>query len=86
HYKSYAKGTAPEFALFLRVAGINHTRDGMAVDQFDAVTALVKWVVCGQAPDNIIATARGVGNPRGLVNTELLQDYVPDRTRTLCPY
>ncbi|EML9014614.1 tannase/feruloyl esterase family alpha/beta hydrolase, partial [Acinetobacter baumannii] len=81
-----AKGTAPEFARFFRVPGMNHTRDGIATDQFDALTALVNWVEYGQAPDKIIATARGAGNPSGQVNTELPQDWAPDRTRPLCPY
>ncbi|MDR9623878.1 tannase/feruloyl esterase family alpha/beta hydrolase [Acinetobacter baumannii] len=86
HYKNDAKGTASEFARFFRVPGMNHTRDGIATDQFDALTALVNWVEYGQAPDKIIATARGAGNPSGQVNTELPQDWAPDRTRPLCPY
>ena len=36
-----------------------------STDQFDAISLLVKWVEQGQAPDQIIASARGAGNAGG---------------------
>jgi feruloyl esterase len=65
---------------------MNHSRGGIATDQFDALTALVNWVEYGQAPDKIIASARGVGNASGVINTELPTDWSATRTRPLCPY
>lgn len=74
------------FVRFFRVPGMNHTSAGIATDQFDALTALVRWVEYGEKPDQIIATARGTGNASGVINTELPSDWSPDRTRPLCPY
>lgn len=70
---------------FFRVPGMGHSRGGPATDQFDGLTALVNWVEKGQAPDRIIATARGSGNAGG-VNAEVPADWAANRTRPLCPY
>ena len=35
---------------------MTHCSDGLALDKFDALTALVDWVEKGKAPDRIIAT------------------------------
>ncbi|WP_427912283.1 tannase/feruloyl esterase family alpha/beta hydrolase [Ramlibacter sp. MMS24-I3-19] len=78
-------GSASSFARFYRVPGMGHSRGGPATDQFDALTALVNWVENGQAPDRIVATARGAGNPGG-VNAEVPADWAPNRSRPLCPY
>lgn len=78
-------GHAADFARFYRVPGMGHSRGGPATDQFDALTALVNWVEKGQAPDRIVATARGAGNPGG-VNTELPADWSANRSRPLCPH
>ena len=78
-------GRASDFARFYRVPGMGHSRGGPATDQFDALTALVNWVEKGQAPDRIVATARGAGNPGG-VNAEVPADWAPNRTRPLCPH
>ena len=85
-YQNNASGNAPSFVRFFRVPGMNHSRGGIATDQFDALTALVNWVEYGQAPDRIIAGARGEGNASGQVNTELPTDWSATRTRPLCPY
>ncbi len=74
-----------EFARFFKVPGMDHCRDGAATDQFDAISALVRWVEQGQAPDRITAKARGAGNPGG-VNSDLPANWSPTRTRPLCPY
>jgi poly(3-hydroxybutyrate) depolymerase len=78
-------GDATNFARFYRVPGMNHCSGGPTVDQFDMLTALVAWVEQGQAPDAVIATARGAGNPGG-VNAEVPVSWAADRTRPLCPY
>lgn len=78
-------GDATNFARFYRVPGMNHSRNGIATDQFDALTALVNWVEKGQAPDRIVAQARGTGNLGG-VNSELPSSWSAARTRPLCPY
>ncbi len=78
-------GNAAAFARFFRVPGMNHSSGGVATDQYDALAALVDWTEFGIAPDRIVATARGAGNPGG-ENPELPADWAPDRMRPLCPY
>lgn len=78
-------GDASNFARFFRVPGMGHCSGGPATDQFDMLTPLVAWVEQGQAPDSIVATARGAGNAGG-VNAELPAGWAADRTRPLCPY
>jgi len=84
-YRGDARGEAASFARFFLVPGMNHSRGGIATDQFDALSALVDWVERGVAPERIVAAARGAGNAGG-VNTELPSDWSPTRTRPLCPY
>lgn len=78
-------GYAQAFARFFRVPGMNHCSGGPATDQFDALTALVDWVEYGRAPDRIVASARGAGNPGG-ANADLPAGWSATRTRPLCPY
>ncbi len=78
-------GDASNFARFYRVPSMGHCSGGPATDQFDMLTALVNWVEKGQAPDQVIASARGAGNAGG-VNPELPANWAADRTRPLCPY
>lgn len=78
-------GDASDFARFFRIPGMDHCRDGAATDQFDAISPLVQWVEQGQAPDWIIARARGAGNAGGR-NDGLPADWSADRARPLCPY
>ncbi len=80
-----SRGDASAFARFYEVPGMNHCRGGIAADQFDMLTSLVDWVEKGQAPEAIVATARGAGNPAG-VNPELPAGWAADRSRPLCPY
>ena len=63
-------GTASDFTRLYLVPGMNHCAGGPATDQFDALTALEKWVEQGQAPQSILATGAAF----------------PGRTRPLCPY
>jgi feruloyl esterase len=87
-YKGVQKangGDASDFVRFFRIPGMDHCRRGPATDQFDAISLLVKWVEQGQAPDRIIASARGAGNPGGQ-NEDLPAEWSPNRARPLCPY
>lgn len=78
-------GDASDFARFYRVPGMGHCSGGPATDQFDMLSKLVAWVEQGQAPDSIVASARGVGNAGG-VNADLPAGWSATRTRPLCMY
>ena len=74
-----------EYARLFLVPGMGHcTAGGPATDQFDAITSLVNWVEKGQAPEQILAKARGAG--ANLVNTELPASWSAARERPLCAY
>ena len=61
-----------EFFRLFMAPGMGHCRGGPGPDQFDALTALERWVEHGEAPDRIVASR--------------VSDGVVDRTRPLCPY
>lgn len=87
-YQNLAKannGDASNFARLFGVPGMSHCAGGPSTDQFDMLSALVDWVEQGQAPDAVIASARGAGNAGG-VNTEVPATWSPSRTRPLCAY
>ncbi len=77
-------GHAAGYARLYLVPGMNHCANGPSTDQFDMVTALVNWVEKGQAPDRVIAKARGAGST--VPNPEVPASWSPGRTRPLCPY
>lgn len=77
-------GSADRFARLFLVPGMNHCSGGLATDQFDMLAPLVNWVEKGQAPDSVLAHARGAG--ANVVNTELPASWSPTRTRPLCVY
>jgi len=52
------------------VPGMGHCGGGAALDQFDALSAIVAWVENGHAPDRIVATGNAF----------------PGRSRPLCPH
>ncbi|MCU0765256.1 MAG: tannase/feruloyl esterase family alpha/beta hydrolase [Burkholderiaceae bacterium] len=81
----HSGGRASDFARLYPVPGMNHCSGGPSTDQADYITPLVAWVERGQAPQAIVASARGPGNAGG-VNPEVPSDWAPDRTRPLCPY
>ena len=83
--RSASGGDASNFARFFRVPGMNHCSGGPATDQFDMLTPLVNWVEKGQAPDSVLASARGAGNAGG-ANADLPSAWSATRTRPLCPY
>ncbi|WP_227589911.1 tannase/feruloyl esterase family alpha/beta hydrolase [Demequina pelophila] len=76
---------ADQFVRYFEVPAMGHVRGGPATDQFDGLGALVAWVEQGDAPDRIVATARGEGNPGG-ANAEVPAEWSVDRSRPLCPY
>jgi hypothetical protein len=78
-------GRAADFVRFFPVPGMNHCSGGPATDSFDALGALIAWVEGGEAPDRMIASARGPGSG-GQPNANVPDDWAPDRTRPLCPY
>jgi len=78
-------GQADRFARFFPVPGMAHCSGGPSTDQFDLLSPLVKWVEQGEAPQAVVATARGVGNPGG-ENKELPTGWAPNRSRPLCAY
>ncbi len=77
-------GDAAAFARYFPVPGMNHCSGGPATDQFDMLSALVGWVEQGQAPQSVIAAARGPG--ASVVNAEVPADWSARRSRPLCPY
>lgn len=76
---------ASDFARLYLVPGMNHCVGGPSTDQFDMLEALVGWVERGHAPDSVIASARGPGNPGG-ANADVPADWSANRTRPLCAY
>ncbi len=78
-------GRAADFARLYLVPGMNHCGGGPATDQFNMLASLVDWVEKGQAPERVVAQARGAGNAGG-ANTELPADWSAARSRPLCPY
>jgi hypothetical protein len=78
-------GDASAFVRLFPVPAMGHCGGGMTTDQFDLLTPLVEWVEQGRAPDAVVASARGPGNPAG-ANPELPADWSAARSRPLCPY
>lgn len=63
-------GQVQSWSRIFLVPGMNHCAGGPALDRFDALGAVVKWVEKGEAPDSIVATGK----------------YFPGRSRPLCAY
>lgn len=78
-------GKADSFARYFPVPGMAHCAGGPSTDQFDLLSPLVKWVEQGQAPQAVVATARGAGNAGG-ENKEVPASWSPNRSRPLCAY
>jgi len=77
-------GQAAQFARYFPVPAMNHCRGGPSTDQFDLLTPLVNWVERGEAPDAVVAHARGAGTPQP--NPEVPADWSPQRSRPLCAW
>lgn len=84
--RSANSGDASDFARLFPVPGMGHCAGGPATDQFDMLTPLVNWVEKGQAPDSVVATARGAVTAAGAANVDVPTAWSPGRTRPLCPY
>ncbi|MBS0447484.1 MAG: tannase/feruloyl esterase family alpha/beta hydrolase [Proteobacteria bacterium] len=78
-------GDASNFARFYRVPGMTHCSGGPTTDEFDMLTPLVAWVEQGQAPDSVVANARGPGNAAG-ANPDIPSSWSATRSRPLCAY
>lgn len=61
---------AAAFAQYYEIPGMNHCGGGPALDNYDALGALVGWVEQAQTPAKITSTGRAF----------------PGRSRPLCPY
>lgn len=83
-YKSLDSCSQRAVRLYL-VPGMGHCAGGPATDQFDLLTPLVRWVEEDDAPEHLVASARGPGNPAS-ANLDLPPTWSPSRTRPLCPY
>ncbi|MES2956341.1 MAG: tannase/feruloyl esterase family alpha/beta hydrolase, partial [Pseudomonadota bacterium] len=83
-FRSTHGAAADRHARLFLVPGMNHSRGGPATDQMDMVDALVAWVERGQAPDAVVARARGPGS--AVPNPEVPASWSPTRSRLLCPY
>ncbi len=83
-FRSTHGAAADRHARLFLVPGMNHSRGGPATDQMDMVDALVAWVERGQAPDAVVARARGPGS--AVPNPEVPASWSPARSRLLCPY
>ncbi len=79
------RGRAADFARYFPVPGMAHCSGGAATDRFDGLSALVKWVEQGDAPNQLFASSRGAGNTAG-VNADVPAEWSPTRTRPLCAY
>ncbi len=72
-------GRAADNVRLFAVPGMTHCEGGLALEKFDALTALTDWVEKGKAPEAIIASV----NP---ANPEIPASWSPGRTRPLCPW
>lgn len=79
-----ADADAASYARLFAVPGMAHCAGGPATDQFDALTPLMAWVEQGQAPDAIVASARGSGSDAP--NADVPVGWSSQRSRPLCPY
>jgi len=83
-YSNLDHASKDSVRLYL-VPGMNHCGDGPAIDQFDLLTPLVRWVEENEAPNDLVASARGPENVGG-ANLDLPTSWSPHRTRPLCAY
>jgi pimeloyl-ACP methyl ester carboxylesterase len=74
-----AQGHADDFVRLFTIPGGTHCGGGVALDKFDALTALTDWVERGRAPERIVASI----DP---ANKEIPPTWSANRSRPLCPY
>ena len=73
------QGHADGFARLFTIPGGTHCGGGVALDKFDALTALTEWVEHGKAPERIISSI----DP---ANKDIPATWSANRSRPLCPY
>ena len=78
-FDANTSGKAGDLVRLFAIPGMTHCGGGVALDRFDALTALVDWVETGKAPDAIVATV----DP---ANKEVPASWSPTRARPLCPW
>ena len=78
----------PAWTKLYPVPSMGHCSGGPAVDQFDMIDPLVKWVENGVDPGSVLAKARGTGTSSiaALINTEVPGTWAVARSRPLCQY
>ncbi|MGO4305833.1 tannase/feruloyl esterase family alpha/beta hydrolase [Cupriavidus sp. RAF12] len=76
----------PDFARLFLSPGMGHCRGGIGPNTFDAIGALENWVEKGQAPDQIVAAAKGLESKTGGLATAAQVTDGTSRTRPLCAY
>lgn len=88
YYKavSHKVPNTPDFARLFLSPGMGHCRGGIGLNTFDAIGALENWVEKGQAPDQILASAKGLESKTGGLATTAEVTAGNDRTRPLCAY
>jgi feruloyl esterase len=69
--QSLTVNTSDSLRLFM-IPGMAHCGGGPGADQFDPLSAMVRWVESGESPDNLVATK--------------LTDGKPAFRRLLCPF
>ena len=74
-----ANGKADDSVRLFAVPGMTHCEGGLALDKFDALTALTDWVEKGKAPDEIVASVSAE-------NKDIPASWSPVRARPLCPW
>jgi feruloyl esterase len=89
NYYTAVSKTVPQTPQFVRLflaPGMGHCRGGIGLNTFDAIGTLENWVEKGQAPDRMIAAAKGVNSKTGGLATEAEVNAGGARTRPLCAY
>ena len=74
-----ANGRADDSVRVFAVPGMTHCEAGLALDKFDALTALTDWVEKGKAPDEIVASVSAD-------DKDIPASWSRGRTRPLFPW
>ena len=88
YYQAVTRKVAntPDFARLFLSPGMGHCRGGVGPNTFDAIGALENWVEKGQAPDHILAAAKGLESRTGGLATAAQVTEGAGRTRPLCAW
>ncbi|WP_180863088.1 tannase/feruloyl esterase family alpha/beta hydrolase [Cupriavidus pauculus] len=88
YYQAVSRTVAgtPDFARLFLSPGMGHCRGGVGPNTFDAIGALEAWIEKGQAPDQILAAAKGLESKTGGLATAAQVTEGSSRTRPLCAW